>query len=270
MLQLNSRRIPRAMTVAGSDSGGGAGIQADLKTFAALRVYGTSVLTAVTAQNTLGVNVVHELPAPLVAAQIDSIMDDMAADSVKTGMLLSTEIIETVVEKLQQHRLTSRLVVDPVMVATGGDRLLRQDAVEAIRRELVPLAFVLTPNIPETEELIGRKVRYLAEARRAAYEIVHELGASSVVVKGGHLDGPAVDIFYDGHDFRELSAARVETTSTHGTGCTFASAVAAYLARGRSPIAAAVGAKRYVTKALQRAFPMGKGHGPLNHLYRLW
>ena len=135
---------------------------------------------------------------------------------------------------------------------------------------MVPLAFVLTPNVPKAEELTGRKVRDLADARRAAYDLVHELGAGSVVVKGGHLDGPAVDIFYDGHHFRELSAVRVETTSTHGTGCTFASAVAAYLARGKSPVAAVVGAKRYVTQALKRAFPMGKGHGPLNHLYRLW
>ena len=263
-------KTPTAMTVAGSDSGGGAGIQADLKTFAALGVYGTSALTAITAQNTLGVTAVHELPPELVAAQMNAIRADMGADAVKTGMLSSSAIIRTVAERLREHRLTERLVVDPVMVAKGGDRLLQPEAVEALRRELLPLALVVTPNVPEAEALTGLSLGSVADARRAARQIVHGMGARCAAVKGGHLEGPAVDVFYDGHDFRELSAVRVETTSTHGTGCTFASAVAAYLARGRSPAEAVAGAKRYVTQALRRAFPMGGGHGPLNHFYRLW
>jgi hydroxymethylpyrimidine/phosphomethylpyrimidine kinase len=258
------------MTIAGSDSGGGAGIQADLKTFAALGVYGTSALTAITAQNTLGVSAVHELPPELVAAQIDAIVSDIGADAVKTGMLSSSAIIRAVVERLRRHRLTERLVVDPVMVAKGGDRLLQEEAVEALRAQLIPLAAVVTPNLPEAQALTGLRIASVAEARRAAREIVHALGARAAVVKGGHLEGPAVDVFYDGHDLREMSAPRIDTTSTHGTGCTFASAIAAYLARGRSPLEAALGAKRYVTQTLRHAFPMGEGHGPLHHFYRLW
>ncbi len=258
------------MTIAGSDSGGGAGIQADLKTFAALGVYGTSALTAITAQNTLGVTAVHELPPEMVGAQIDAIAADIGADAVKTGMLSSSRIIHAVVEKLRQHDLAHRLVVDPVMVAKGGDRLLKEEAVEAMRSALIPLAAVVTPNVPEAETLTGLAVTSVAGARQAARELVHGMGARGAVVKGGHLEGPAVDVYYDGVDYFEVSAARVETSSTHGTGCTFASAVAAYLARGRSPREAVAGAKRYVTYALRGAFPMGGGHGPLNHFYRLW
>ena len=264
------KKTPTAMTIAGSDSGGGAGIQADLKTFAALGVYGTSALTAITAQNTLGVTGVHELPPELVGAQIDAIVTDIGAGAVKTGMLSSSVIIGTVVEKIREHGLERRLVVDPVMVAKGGDRLLQEEAVEALRSRLIPLALVVTPNLPEAEVITGRAIASVTEARQAARDIVQSMGARCVVVKGGHLEGPAVDVFYDGREFREMTAPRIETSSTHGTGCTFASAVAAYLARGRSPQEAALGAKRYVTQALRLAFPLGGGHGPLNHFYRHW
>ena len=228
----SSGRPPTAMTVAGSDSGGGAGIQADLKTFAALGVYGTSAITAITAQNTLRVTAVQELPPEMVTAQIDAVVADIGADAVKTGMLASSVIIEAVAASVREHGL-DRLVVDPVMVAKGGDRLLREDAVEALRTQLVPLALVVTPNIPEAQVLLGRRIASVGEAREAAREIVEGLGARSAVVKGGHLEGPAVDIFYDGRDYVEVAAQRVQTTSTHGTGCTFASAIAAHLALGR-------------------------------------
>ena len=260
--------MKKALTIAGSDSGGGAGIQADLKTFAALRVYGSSALTAITAQNTLGVTAVQELPPDMVAAQIDAVMSDIGADAVKTGMLANSGIIRTVADKVSEHAIKN-LVVDPVMVAKGGDRLLQEEAVEALRGLLVPLAAVVTPNLPEASVLVGRSVESLEDARRAARDIV-DMGARSVVVKGGHLQGDAVDVFYDGRQFRELSAARVETTSTHGTGCTFASAVTAGLAQGMGVEDAVVRAKEYVTEAIRNAFPVGVGHGPLNHFHATW
>jgi hydroxymethylpyrimidine/phosphomethylpyrimidine kinase len=259
--------MKKAMTIAGSDSGGGAGIQADLKTFAALGVYGTSAITAITAQNTLGVNAVLELPPDLVAAQIDAILSDIGTDAVKTGMLSSSPIIRVVADKAKEHGLPN-LVVDPVMVAKGGDRLLQEEAVEALRSLLIPLATVVTPNLPEAAVLVGRKVESLEDARRAARDIV-AMGAGVAVVKGGHLQGDAVDVFYDGTTMRELSVPRIDTTSTHGTGCTFASAIAAGLARGMEVEEAVAQAKEYVTEAIRRAFPMGGGHGPLNHFYKL-
>jgi len=256
------------MTIAGSDSGAGAGIQADLKTFAAFGVYGTSVLTAITAQNTLRVTDVLELPATLVASQIDAIVSDIGTDAVKTGMLSSSAIIDTVADKFREYRLAN-LVVDPVMVAKSGDKLLQDEAVEALRTRLIPLAAVVTPNIPEAQVLTGRKVESLDDARTAAGELVR-MGARVAVVKGGHLQGPATDIMYDGREFRAFTHQRIATTSTHGTGCTFASAVAAGLARG-TPVRDAVSqAKTYVTAAIRNAFPMGKGHGPLNHFYATW
>jgi hydroxymethylpyrimidine/phosphomethylpyrimidine kinase len=253
------------MTIAGSDSGGGAGIQADLKTFAALGVYGTSALTAITAQNTLGVTSVLELPPELVAAQIDAILSDIGADAVKTGMLANSRIIQVVADKAREYGF-SNLVVDPVMVAKGGDRLLQEEAVDALRSLLIPIATVVTPNLPEAAVLVGRRVESLEDARQAARDIVG-MGAQSAVVKGGHLEGDAVDVFYDGRELREFTAARLDTTSTHGTGCTFASAIAAGLARGMALEYAVGGAKEYVTEAIKNAFPMGGGHGPLNHFY---
>ncbi len=256
------------MTIAGSDSGAGAGIQADLKTFAAFGVYGTSVLTAITAQNTQRVTEVLELPTTIVASQIDAIVSDIGTDAVKTGMLSSSAIIGTVADKLREHRLVN-LVVDPVMVAKSGDKLLQDEAVEALRTRLIPLAAVVTPNAPEAQVLTGRKVESLDDARTAAGELVR-MGARVAVVKGGHLQGPATDIMYDGREFRAFTHQRIDTTSTHGTGCTFASAVAAGLARG-TPVRDAVSqAKAYVTAAIRNAFPTGKGHGPLNHFYATW
>ncbi len=260
--------VPRVMTIAGSDSGGGAGIQADLKTFAALGVYGTSAITAITAQNTKTVTDVVEMPVDMVAAQIDAVISDIGTDAVKTGMLSSAPIIETVADKVKEHGL-DRLVVDPVMVAKGGARLLQEDAVDALRMVLIPLATVVTPNIPEAEVIVGSKIETPDDMKDAAQAIV-ELGAETAVVKGGHSKGPATDIFYDGTDFRAFTSPRVSTTSVHGTGCTFASAIAAGLAKEK-PVRDAVGdAKKYVTAAIRYAFPMGGGHGPLNHFYEVW
>ena len=247
--------MPSVLTIAGSDSSAGAGIQADLKTFAALGVYGTCAITAITAQNTRGVAAVLETPPGIVAAQIDAIVADIRPDAVKTGMLASAPIVEVVAAKLREHRL-SNLVVDPVMVAKSGDRLLREDAVTALRELLLPLAAVVTPNLPEAGVLAGFAIGSDARA---------------VVVKGGHREGAqVVDVLYDGATFRDYSAPRIDTTSTHGTGCTFASAIAAYLARGE-PLAEAVGqAKEYLTEALRRAYPIGGGHGPVHHFHRWW
>ncbi len=261
--------MPTVLTIAGSDSSAGAGIQADLKTFAALGVYGASAITAVTAQNTLGVTAVQELPPDMVAAQIDAVVTDIRPDAVKTGMLAGASIVEVVAAGVRKHGLPN-LVVDPVMVAKSGDSLLREDAVAALRDLLLPLCAVVTPNLPEAEVLSGRSIASDDDVRRAAEEIVG-LGAGAVVVKGGHREGAeAVDVLYDGSDFREYSAPRIDTTSTHGTGCTFASAIAAYLARGE-PLPEAVGrAKEYLTEALRRAYPIGGGHGPVHHFYRWW
>ena len=256
------------MTIAGSDSGGGAGIQADLKTFSALGVYGSSTLTAITAQNTVGVTRVHEVPIDIIVAQIDAVLSDIGADAVKTGMLASSAIVETVAEEMERHQV-SRLVVDPVMVAKSGDRLLREDAVEALRTRLIPLAAVVTPNIPEAEALTGLKIETDEDVRRAAQAIV-QLGARAVVVKGGHREGPATDLFYDGARFQEFSAPRIDTVNTHGTGCTFASAVAAGLAKGLEVVESVELAKDYVTEAIRRSFPVGRGHGPLHHFYKWW
>jgi hydroxymethylpyrimidine/phosphomethylpyrimidine kinase len=262
------KRVPTALTIAGSDSGGGAGIQADLKTFSALGVFGTSALTAITAQNTRAVTAVFELPPDLVAAQIDAVVTDIGADAVKTGMIANSELIRIVAAKIREYGLTN-LVVDPVMVAKSGDRLLREEAVAALRTELLPLATVVTPNLPEAEVLVDRPVAALDQMRAAAADIV-ALGARSVVVKGGHLPGDPIDIFYDGEHYLELPAKRVETTSTHGTGCTLASAIAAYLARGSDLEAALRGAKAYLTAAIEHAYPVGHGHGPVHHFHQWW
>jgi len=261
-------KVCTAMTIAGSDSGGGAGIQADLKTFAALGVYGTSALTAITAQNTMGVTGVHEIPTEIIAAQIEAVLTDIGADAVKTGMLASSSIVEVVSQQLKTFRVTA-LVVDPVMVAKSGDSLLHQDAVEALRTLLVPLATVVTPNIPEAEVLTGVKIVSDDDMRRAAESIVG-MGAGSVVVKGGHREGPATDLFYDGDRFQEFTAPRIDTKNTHGTGCTFASAVAAGLAKGLPLLEAVAQAKEFVTAAIGSSFPIGQGHGPLNHFYQFW
>ncbi len=260
---------PKAMTIAGSDSGGGAGIQADLKTFAALGVYGTSALTAITAQNTVAVTDVHEIPAATIAAQIDAVLTDIGADAIKTGMLSSSAIIGCVAGSLQRHADVpgvSRLVVDPVMVAKSGDSLLRREAVSALAQRLIPLAAVVTPNIPEAEALTGLNITDDEKMAEAARRLA-SMGARAVVVKGGHRDGPATDLYYDGATFREFTAPRFDTPNTHGTGCTFASAVAAGLAQGLETADAVAQAKEFVTEAIRASFPIGKGHGPLHHFW---
>jgi hydroxymethylpyrimidine/phosphomethylpyrimidine kinase len=251
------------MTIAGSDSGGGAGVQADLKTFQALGVYGASTLTAITAQNTVAVTAVHEIPTDVIAAQIDAVVDDIGVDAAKTGMLSSAEIISTVAERIRHWRL-EQLVVDPVMVAKSGDRLLREDAVNALVKELLPLALVLTPNVPEAEVLVGRALSTDEDLRQAAREIV-AMGPRTVVMKGGHRAGPATDLFFDGHDFLVLDSERFDTPNTHGTGCTFSAAIAAGLARGLAIDNAVHSAKRYVTEAIRLSQPLGAGHGPVAH-----
>ncbi|MDQ7851222.1 MAG: bifunctional hydroxymethylpyrimidine kinase/phosphomethylpyrimidine kinase [Armatimonadota bacterium] len=262
-------RIPRAMTIAGSDSGGGAGIQADLKTFAALGVFGTTALTALTAQNTRAVTAVLEVAPDFVGAQIDAVVGDIGVDAAKTGMLANAAIIEVVAQKVQEHDLR-RLVVDPVMVAKSGAPLLRPDAVEALRRLLLPLALVVTPNLPEAAALAGRPVRTSAEMEEAARAIV-ALGPRAVVVKGGHLQAgeEAVDLFYDGREVRLFAAPRVHTRHTHGTGCIFSAAIAAGLAKGLEPPEAVAQAKRFVTAAIQGGLPLGGGHGPADPMAAL-
>ena len=227
---------PKAMTIAGSDSGGGAGIQADLKTFAALGVYGTSALTAVTAQNTRGVFAVAEVPEEVVALQIDVVLEDIGADAVKTGMLSSASIVATVADRLEAWGVTN-LVVDPVMVAKGGHPLLQESAVAALTEHLLPLARVVTPNVPEAEILAGMTIDSANAAMEAARAIA-AFGPRFVVVKGGHLAGDATDVVFDGQAFTELHAERIDTPNTHGTGCSFSAAIAAFLARGLPPLEA--------------------------------
>jgi hydroxymethylpyrimidine/phosphomethylpyrimidine kinase len=263
-------RAPTALTIAGSDSGGGAGIQADLKTFSALGVYGASVITAVTAQDTQRVYGIVEMEPAFVAQQIDAVLGDIGADAVKLGMLSSVPIIEAVAERLRHWDVTT-LVVDPVMVAKGGDKLLRDDAVNALKTKLFPLALVVTPNLPEAEVLVGHEIKTWDDTRDAAKEI-YSWGVANVVIKGGHResDAMATDLLFDGQDYREFTAPRVNTQSTHGTGCTFASAIAATLAKRDTVQNAVATAKAYVTKALQESFPLGHGHGPVHHFYRYW
>ena len=257
-----------AMSIAGSDSGGGAGIQADLKTFAAFGVYGTSALTAITAQNTLGVMAVHNIPMDIIEAQIDAIVSDIGVDAVKTGMLANSGIIELVAKKAKEHKFHN-LVVDPVMVAKGGDRLLEESAIDSMRKVLIPNSTIITPNIPEASALLNKEIDTIEDAREAAVAIVG-MGAGSVIVKGGHLSGDAIDIFYDGNQFLELYAERINTKNTHGTGCTFASAITAGLALGKSIEQAVGDAKTYVTQAIRLSLSIGHGHGPLNHFYKYW
>ena len=261
-------RVPVAMTIAGSDSGGGAGIQADLKTFSALGVYGASTLTAITAQNTLAVTAVHELPVEVISAQIEAVVTDIGVDAVKTGMLSSSAIVGVVAGQLERLSIRN-LVVDPVMVAKSGDPLLREEAVESVRTRLVPLATLVTPNLPEAETLTGLRIESDEDIKEAARRIV-AMGAGSVVVKGGHRDGPATDLFFDGNDFTEFSSERFDTVNTHGTGCTFASAAAAGLAQGKPLLDAVAQAKEYVTEAIRNSYPLGQGHGPVHHFYRYW
>jgi hydroxymethylpyrimidine/phosphomethylpyrimidine kinase len=256
-----------ALTIAGSDSGGGAGIQADLKTFAAFGVYGVSAITAVTAQNTAQVLGVYAVPPEFVAAQIDAVASDIEIHAVKTGMLANSSIITTIAGALRRWHLP-HVVVDPVMVAKSGDSLIEQEAVACLKRELLPLAEVVTPNRAEAEVLAERSINDLEDARTAA-ERIHLLGPNAVIIKGGHFEGDVLtNLLFDGSRFHEFTTRRLTSRHTHGTGCTFASAIAALLAHGVHLPEATQQATEYLAGAVAHGLPLGRGHGPLDHFWR--
>jgi hydroxymethylpyrimidine/phosphomethylpyrimidine kinase len=261
-------RIPRALTIAGSDPSGGAGIQADLKTFAALGVYGMSAVAALTSQDSLGVNGIIEIDPDFVSLQIRSVVLDIGVDAVKTGMLANAAIISRVASDLKDLRI-EKVVVDPVMVAKGGTRLLKADALDALVTRLFPAALVITPNLQEAEALTGMRIECAEDMKSAAVKL-KEFGPKYVIVKGGHLAGEPIDLLYDGLTFREYSGVRYTTPHTHGTGCTFASAIAALIARGSLVENAVEGAKAFITGAIAKGLPLGRGHGPVHHFYRFY
>ncbi|MEM2450401.1 MAG: bifunctional hydroxymethylpyrimidine kinase/phosphomethylpyrimidine kinase [Nitrososphaerota archaeon] len=252
----------RALTVAGSDSGGGAGIQADLKTFAALGVHGMCAITAITAQNTVGVYAVQDIDVDVIRSQIRAVVEDIGVDAVKTGMLHTSQIIDAVAEELS--KLSKPIVVDPVMIAKSGAELLREDAVKSLIEKMLPIATVLTPNAMEASKLVGFAVKTLEDAKRAAKRIA-EMGPKAVVVKGGHIDAEkSADTLYCDGEFRILESPRIDTKNTHGTGCVFASAIAAELAKGSDVISAVSQAKQFVLNAIRNGISIGRGHGPVN------
>lgn len=260
------------LTIAGSDPSGGAGIQADLKTFSALGAYGAAVLTALTAQNTRAVTGVHQVPADFIAAQIDTLFADLRIDALKIGMVGSAEAADAIADRLRRHDART-IVLDPVMVAKSGDRLLDADAVEAVRDRLLPIATVITPNLDEAAVLLGEAVPESRDAMRAAARALHRLGPRYVFLKGGHLGGPdSPDLVFDGEDFLELSARRIPTKNTHGTGCTLSAAIAALLPQSESPADAFRAAKAYITAAIEASdlLTVGHGHGPVHHFHALW
>ena len=259
--------MKKVLTIAGSDSGGGAGIQADLKTFSARGVFGMSAITALTAQNTIGVQGVYEIDPEFVGKQIDSVMNDIGADVWKTGMLSNAQIIKVVANRAQKFEVT-RIVVDPVMVAKSGDPLLKQEARHSLITELLPRAYIVTPNLHEAQVLTGIKIATIHKAKEAAIKI-NEMGAQNVIIKGGHMNmvNESVDLLYNGDSFIEFHANRINTENTHGTGCTFASAIAAEIAKNEDLIKAVHIAKAYLTAAIKEAdkLQVGDGHGPTNH-----
>ena len=260
--------MKQVLTIAGSDSGGGAGIQADIKAMSANGVFAMSVITAITAQNTEEVTDVFELPVSIIEAQLDAVFDDFDVTGVKTGMLSSAEIV-TAVAKMLRPQKVGNLVVDPVMMAKSGHSLLKPDAMDALKRELIPLALVITPNIQEAEHLSGLAIKTLADARQAA-KVIHKLGCRNVLIKGGHLLAErATDLLYDGRFFNIYKGEYLDTPHTHGTGCTFASAITAQLARGKALPEAVQAAKTYVTEAIRHGLAIGHGKGPTNHFYFL-
>ena len=264
-----SKIVPRALTIAGSDSGGGAGIQADLKTFTAFKVFGMSAITSVTAQNTTSVLGISDLPPEFVGLQIDAVVKDLGVDAVKIGMLSNKYIVESVAKKIVEYGLKN-IVLDPVMVTSSGDPLLNSGARETLINKLFPHASVLTPNIPEAEVISGVEISCVEDMKTAA-EKVRTLGPENVLLKGGHLDNSsdAIDVLYNGKDFFEFKSLRVDTKNTHGTGCTYSAAICAGLAKGLSVIDAVKEAKDYVTFGIQNSFDIGKGHGPLNHFWKI-
>jgi hydroxymethylpyrimidine/phosphomethylpyrimidine kinase len=261
-----------AVTIAGSDSGGGAGIQADLKTFSALGVYGASVLTALTAQNTRGVQAIHDVPPAFIGQQIDSVFSDLDVRAVKIGMLSQPAVIEAVAAGLERHG-AERVVLDPVMVAASGDPLLAPEAVETLRQVLIPRALLVTPNLPESAAILGESVAETEEAMRGQAERIMRLGPKAVLVKGGHASGPeSADILLDGTGLHRFTGPRVATRNTHGTGCTLSSAIAAGLAKGMDLLSAVEAAKAYIGAAIAASdrLRIGHGHGPVHHFHRWW
>jgi len=267
------KKYCRVLTVAGSDSGGGAGIQADLKTISANGCYGMSVITALTAQNTVGVTAIHPVPVDFVERQMEAVLSDIGTDAVKIGMLFSPELIKCVADQLRSFKIKN-IVLDPVMVATSGDKLLLDDAIEALKEQLLPLADIITPNLPETEVLLGREIKSLADLAQAAEELAG-LGCSNILIKGGHLqDEESDDLLYLGDEKRSvvLPGRRIVTNNTHGTGCTLSSAIASYLARGKEIEEAVRLAKEYITGAIIAGadYQIGHGHGPVHHFYKFY
>lgn len=260
--------LKQVLTIAGSDSGGGAGIQGDIKAMSANGVFALSVITAVTAQNTEEVTDVFELPVSIIAAQLDAVFDDFEISAVKTGMLSSAAVISTVVRLLKPQQV-GQLVVDPVMISKSGQALLKPEAVEALTKDLFPLALLVTPNVHEAQQLSGVEIKTLADARRAA-KVIAQFGCRHVLIKGGHLIAErGTDLLYDGRFFQIYKGEFIDTTHTHGTGCTFASAITAQLARGKSVPDAVQAAKTYVTEAIRHSLAIGHGKGPTNHFYFL-
>ncbi len=264
---------PIALTIAGSDSGGGAGIQADIKTLSSLGVYAASVITALTAQNTRGVTDVQEVPPAFIASQIDAVCSDLSVAAVKIGMLHCVDVITTVADALERHPI-GHVVLDPVMVAKGGDPLLEPDAIDALKSELIPLSSIITPNIPEAARLIRRKEEYVRSNMEATAERLLSLGCGAVLLKGGHDHDCAqsTDLYHDGNQVRTLSAPRTDTRNTHGTGCTLSSAICAGLAKNQGMEQAVTEAKQFVSRAIAGAdeLDVGSGHGPIHHFHQYW
>jgi hydroxymethylpyrimidine/phosphomethylpyrimidine kinase len=267
------QRYFRVLTIAGSDSGGGAGIQADLKTFAANGCYGMSVITALTAQNTTGVTAIHALPPSFAVEQMTAVFTDIGTDAIKIGMLYSAELIEAVAETLNKFR-PRNIVLDPVMVAQSGDKLLQDDAIQAVKDHLMPVADVVTPNLPEAEVLLGRKIESFEDVQRAARELALS-GGRSILIKGGHMaESNSTDLLYltEEDRFVRLEAERIDSRNNHGTGCTLSSAIAAYMARGSDIEEAVDKAKTFISNAIRAgaAYKIGHGHGPVHHFFEFW
>ncbi|WP_249871449.1 bifunctional hydroxymethylpyrimidine kinase/phosphomethylpyrimidine kinase [Oceanobacillus saliphilus] len=257
------KQVSCALTIAGTDPSGGAGIHADLKTFQELKSYGMSVITSVVAQNTTGVQAIQHVSLKMIEQQLDSIISDMPIHAFKTGMIANIDMMKLVANKIQE--IDAPYVMDPVMVATSGDALIEQDARDFLREHLLPLTSIVTPNIPEAEYLTGETIETVDDMKQAAELIVKKFGAGAALVKGGHLTGEAVDLLFDGSVMHTFSAKRIETKNTHGTGCTYSAAITAYLSQGLPLPDAVDKAKRFVTAAIQYSFPLGSGNGPTNH-----
>lgn len=268
-----SKTYHKVLTIAGSDSGGGAGIQADLKTFSAIGCYGMSVITALTAQNTQGVTSIHAVPSSFAGEQMEAVFSDMGTDAVKIGMLYSAELIKVVAEQLTKHD-AAKIVLDPVMIAQSGDKLVQDDAIEAIKKYLMPLADVVTPNLPEAAVLLGRELSRIEDVPEAARELA-DYGSKAILIKGGHLkDASSTDFLYLAREdrFVQMEGERIETVNNHGTGCTLSSAIASYLAKGNSIEEAVRKAKIYISETIRAGakYTLGHGHGPVHHFFKFW